>query len=123
MAKHKGQFIWNTYGDWIATLVDGFVWDHRGTCVAWVEGENKEVFTADGEWIGQISKDSRILRKRTELRRDLHPSPPAFPPRPDLPARAPLPPTFSELPYSIIDVLEEDPDVFKHISDRRPDME
>jgi hypothetical protein len=30
---------------------------------------------------------------------------------------------MAELNYSIIDVLEEDPEIFKRISDLRPDMD
>ena len=124
MAKIKfaGQFIWNTYGDWSATLLDGHIWDLGGHWIGWVE-ENGDVFKGDGEWIGMLSKDSRILKKRTAPRRELRTDIPPMPPKPDLPARAPLPPSFAELAYSEIDVLDEDPDIFKKLSDRRPDME
>lgn len=119
--KFAGQYIWNTHGDWMATLVNGFLWDLRSVWIGWVE-TNGDVYTTDGEWVGQVSRDSRILRKRTEQRRDLVQTIPPKPARPELPARAPLPPAFAELSFSIIDVLEEDPDVFKRISDLRPDM-
>jgi hypothetical protein len=39
------------------------------------------------------------------------------------PARPPLPPMMAELSYSIVDVLEEEPDIFRKISDLRPDMD
>jgi hypothetical protein len=120
--RFPGQFIWNTYGDWVATLVDGHLWDLRGMWVGWIE-KNGDVYKIDGEWIGSLSRDSRILRKRTEYRRELRSDIPAQPPKPALPARAPLPPGFSELPFSIIDVLEEDPEIFKRLSDLRPDMD
>jgi hypothetical protein len=117
----KPQIIWNTYGDWMATRIDTYIWDLTGTWVAWLDGD--EVFTTDGEWVGTLSKDSRILRKRAAKRPPLRTDLPPTPEKPQLPARAPLPPAFSELTYSVIDVLEEDPDVFKRVSEHRPDMD
>ncbi len=118
--KRDHEFIWNTYGDWVATLKDGHLWDPAGLWLGWVEGV--DVYKADGEWIGVLSKDFRIIRKRTERRRELRDDIPPKPPRPELPGRAPLPPQFAELSYSEIDVLDEDPDIFKRLSDLRKDM-
>ncbi len=120
--KFEGRFIWNTDGDWVATLVDGHLWDMGGFWVGWVE-PGGHVYTTDGEWIGTLSKDSRILRKRTVSQRELRTDIPPRPAKPELPGRAPLPPSFTGLPYSVIDVLEEEPDIFKKLSERRPDMD
>jgi hypothetical protein len=121
--RDNHTFIWNTYGDWVATLIEGHLYDLRGTWVGWVE-ENKDVYKGDGEWLGKLSDDRRILRKRTASRRPLREDIPDQPEeKPDLPVRAPLPPTFAELTFSDIDVLEEDPDAFKQISDLKPDMD
>lgn len=115
------EFIWTTSGDWAATRYGDFIWDHTRTWVAWIDDGN--VYTTDGEWIGKLSRDSRILRQRASTRLPLRTDIPQAPPTPDLPARAPLPPMFQELTFSTVDVLEEDPDVFKRISDMRPDMD
>jgi len=118
----KPFFIYDTVGDWQATRIGNFIFNPRGEYIGFVEG--KEVYKRDGEWIGRLSRDGRILRKRSEHRHDFHPSPPPAPPRPGkLPPRAPLPPMMAELDFSTIDVLEEEPDVFKRISDLRPDMD
>lgn len=116
----KPRFIWNTYGDWMATLIDGFIWDLGGFWVGWMDGD--EVFTTDGEWVGTLSRDSRILKKRSAPRPPLRTDIPPKPTKPDLPGRPPLPPSFSELTYSTIDVMDEDPEVFKRLSDMRKDM-
>jgi 4-fold beta flower protein len=116
----KPRYIWNTDGDWVATLIDEYIWDLAGAWVGWMVGE--DVFTTDGEWVGTLSRDSRILRKRTATRPPLRTDIPTKPAKPDLPGRAPLPPTFSGLDYSTVDVLEEDPAVFKRLSDMRRDM-
>ncbi len=119
---NKPVFIFDTYGDWQATKFGDFLFSTRGEYLAYLE--DGEVYKRDGEWLGRLSKDGRILRKRTERRRTLHPNPPSAPPKPDkLPPRAPLPPMMAELDFSTIDVLEEEPDIFKRVSDLRPDMD
>jgi|YNPNPStandDraft_1061719.scaffolds.fasta_scaffold53542_3 hypothetical protein len=117
----KPRHIWNTHGDWVATLVGIHIWDMTGSWVGWLDGD--DVYKVDGEWIGKLSRDMRIVRKRSAPRRPLRNDIPPKPEKPALPARAPLPPSFSELAFSEIDVLEEDPDIFKRLSDMRPDME
>jgi hypothetical protein len=117
----KPKFIFDTRGDWHATKIGDYLYSSRGEYIGFMEEE--DVYKNDGEWIGRLSKDGRILRKRTERRRELHSTPPA-PPKPErLPARAPLPPMMAELDFSTVDVLDEDPDIFKRISDLRPDMD
>jgi len=119
---NKPVFIYDTHGDWQATKIGDALYSTRGEYLGYLEGE--EIYKRDGEWVGRLSKDGRILRKRTERRRPLHPSPPPVPPRPErLPPRAPLPPMMAELSYSIVDVLEEEPDIFKRVSDLRPDLD
>jgi hypothetical protein len=118
----KPVFIFNTGGDWLATVMGVHVFDTRGEYVGYME--EKSVYTRDGEWVGELSKDGRILRKRAGKSRPLHPNPipkPAMKPS-NLPGRAPLPPQNAEISYDTIDVLEEDPDVFKRLSDRRKDL-
>ena len=117
----KPEYVWTTSGDWIATRIGNYIWDGSKTWVAWLDGQ--DVYTTDGEWIGSLSRDSRILRSRSAARKPLRTDIPSAPPSPDLPARAPLPPMFVELTYATVDVLDEDPEVFKRISDMRPDMD
>jgi hypothetical protein len=119
----KPEFIYNTAGDWQATVIGPYIFDSRGEYVGFLEG--RSAYTRDGEWVGDLAKDGRILRKRAGKKRPLHPNPlprPAVKPS-NLPGRAPLPPQNAEISYDMIDVLEEDPEVFKRLSDRRPDMD
>jgi hypothetical protein len=114
-------FIYSTRGDWEATRVGNYIFDLVGQWVAWVDGS--EVFTCDGEYVGYLSRDHRILRKRAKplmpLRNDIPPNPGRL----RLPARAPLPPMFAELSYSEVDMFDWDPDIFKRVSELRPDMD
>jgi hypothetical protein len=119
----KPEFIYNTAGDWMATAIGPHIFDSRGEYIGFMEA--RAVYTRDGEWIGDLAKDGRILRKRAGKKKPLHQNPlpkPATKPS-NLPGRAPLPPQNAEISYDTIDVLEEDPDIFKRLSDRRPDME
>lgn len=119
---NKPVFIFDTRGDWHATKIGDFIFSSRGEYVAYME--EGDIYKRDGEWIGRLSKDGRILRKRSERRRSLHANPPPAPARPEkMPPRAPLPPMMAELDFGTVDVLDEDPDIFKRVSDLRPDME
>jgi hypothetical protein len=120
----KPLFIFTTSGDWSATLLDVRLYDTRGEYIGFIEGAaEKLVYTREGEWVGMLTKDGRITRKRGAQRRPLHAAPLAkLPQKPALPGRSPLPPQMSELSYDTVDMLEEDPDVFKRLSDRRKDL-
>lgn len=120
----KPIFIYNTAGDWMGTLVGAHLFDQRGDYIGFCEGAEKNVYTRDGEWVGRLSKDGRILRKRAGQRPPLHASPLADPKvkKANLPGRAPLPPQNAELSYDTVDVMEEEPEIFKAVSDRRKDL-
>ena len=117
----KPIYVYDTAGEWVATRFGDYIFDQRGEWVAWLDG--KQVISIGGEYVGEFSKDQRILRKRVmklvALRTDLPPAPE----KPEMPARAPLPPMFAGLTYDTIDVLDEDPETFSRLSERRPDMD
>lgn len=116
----KPFFIYDTQGDWHATLLSGCLWDARGEYIGFVRGENYDVYTTYGEWIGNLSPDGRIVRKRSQPSQPLLKIRRLRPPKPNnLPPRAPLPPLTSDLGYHLIDVLDWDPDVFKNVPDTK----
>jgi hypothetical protein len=121
---NKPWFIFDTAGDWLAVKLGSYIFDPRGDYIGFVIGENYDVYTASGEWIGYLHSDGRIVRKRSAQRPPLLKSLPPKPPKPaNLPGRAPLPPQNAELGFDKIDVLEWDPDIFKRLSDLTPDAE
>ena len=65
-----------------------------------------------GAYVGWLSDDPRILRKRS-YNFDKPKLTPPLPPkeRVPVPPRAPLPPMMAELSYDTIDVLQEEPDL------------
>jgi hypothetical protein len=120
---NKPFFIFDTRGEWHATLLNGCLWDTRGEYIGFVRGNNHDVYTAHGAWIGNLHKDGRIVRKRVS-----EPQPPLKirrlrPQRPSLPPRAPLPPSTTDLDHHFIDVLEWDPEAFDYVPDLKRDMD
>jgi len=95
-------------GDWI-----GFVTQKR------------EVYSIDGEYVGWVSDDPRILRKLGEGYNRSRLKPPPAPPRFTAPASCPLAPLMPELGFSVVDVLYEYPEMLptKDIGELRPDQE
>jgi hypothetical protein len=72
--------------------------------------EQRDVYSVLGYYVGRLSDDRRILRERTLSA----PKPPIQAPPPVAritpPATVPLSPILSELTYSTIDVLLEEPE-------------
>ena len=116
------KYIYSTAGDWVALLDEGqgHIYDPGGEWIAWLDG--KEIYTLDGVYAGFLSNDGRVLRERIRKQRPLQAAPrPSSKIRP--PASAPLAPLFAELPWNQVDVFEEEPEVFRFVSELRPDWE
>jgi hypothetical protein len=110
--------IYRTNGQWMALVHEGNLFDTTGEWIGWLDGT--DVYSLDGEYVGFISADGRLLRQRVapyhKRRR-----PPTRRPQCKVPQTVPLPPMFAELSYSVVDVLEEEPDIFALIHELRPD--
>jgi hypothetical protein len=114
------QPIYSTNGEWVALLQEGRLYDTLGEWIAWLDG--KDIYNRDGQYVGFLSKDRRVLRERIRISRPLRAAPSgAIKIRP--PSSVPLAPLFAELPWNVVDVFEEDPDIFKFVSELRPDWE
>jgi hypothetical protein len=116
--------IYTTRGDLGGFLVYPYIYNALGEWIGWVTSE-RQVYSVHGHFVGRLSKDPRILRKRgfdfTEVRR----APPNAPPSIRPPAHVPLAPQMPELSLSEVDVLEEDPDLMPSLDggDLREDMD
>ncbi len=122
--KVKPIPIYTTPGDWSALLVFPYIYNTIGEWIGWVTPD-RQVFDVDGIYVGYLTDEPRILRKRIidgPLQRRTPPPPPS---RIRPPATVPLPPMMAELPFEVIDVLDEEPDRL-HTSDAgelREDMD
>jgi len=108
-SKRKPIPIYTTPGDWAALLVFPHLFNTIGEWIGWVSPD-REVFDVDGVYVGWLTDEPRILRRRIiedELPRKFPPEPPA---RIRPPATVPLPPMMAELAFEVIDVLDEEPE-------------
>lgn len=113
--------IYQSNGAWVAVYDEGHLWNVDGEWIGFVVG--REVFDTGGQYLGFLSDDQRLLRKRSIGDDVPHIDPPGRPDRPVIPANMPLAPMFRELPYQIIDMFDEYPDRLIFVSETRPDMQ
>lgn len=99
--------IYTTRGDWVALMIFPYLYNTVGEWIGWVTPQ-REVYNIQGVYVGWLTKDPRILGKRIhEGERPRKVSPPR-PRRIRPPATVPLPPMMSELPFEVVDILDED---------------
>lgn len=116
--------IYTTQGDAEAFLQYPYLYNRLGEWVGFVTPK-REVYSVLGEYVGELTSDPRIVRKRATSA--LHPrlNPPPAPKKLNLPANIPLARMMPELNHSMIDVLSEMPERL-HTTDSgesRQDME
>ena len=116
--------IYNSKGDPEAFLEYPYIFNRNGEWVGFVT-PNRAVYSVLGYYVGFLTNDPRILRKRATAtlrgRVDVPPAPTkAYPP-----AIIPLAPLMSELTSTTIDVLLEEPDRLHplDIGELREDMD
>ncbi len=116
--------IYTTRGDLGAFLVYPHLFDRLGDWIGWVTPD-KQVFSVQGMYVGYLIDGPRIVRKRAADGILPHRNPPASPGSIRPPANVPLPPQMSELSLSIIDVLDEEPELLHGVDtgELRPDLD
>ncbi len=101
--------VYNSKGEAQAFLEYPYLFNQLGEWIGFVNAK-REVYSVLGVYVGYLTNDPRILRKRatSTLKAKSHvPEPPGkFAP----PATVPLAPLMPELTHSIIDVLLEEPE-------------
>jgi hypothetical protein len=116
--------IYTTKGDLGAFLVYPNIFDRSGIWIGWMTPD-QEVYSIRGHYVGWLSKDPRILRKRAETFEHPRCLPPDEPEDIYPPTIVPLAPLMPELPYGVLDVIEEYPELMpaKDFGELRPDMD
>ena len=101
--------IYSSRGEVEAFLVFPYLFNRSGEWTGWVTAQ-REVYSVMGAYVGFLTNDPRIVRKRSdnEFRPRLKTSPP--PGRLNTPATIPLAPLMSDLTHSLVDVLMEEPE-------------
>jgi hypothetical protein len=115
--------IFTTHGDADVFLAYPYLYNRQGEWIGWVTAQ-REVYSVLGYYVGTLTSDPRIVRKRSgEPKPRL--KPPAAPARLRMPPTVPLPKMMGDLSHEVIDVLEDEPERL-HTSDAgemRQDMD
>jgi hypothetical protein len=101
--------IYTTRGDAEAFLAYPYLFNRLGEWVGFVNSK-REVYSVIGYFVGTLTNDPRIVRKRATGTLKPRLEPPPVPPRLYPPATIPLPPLMGDLSQSLVDVLLEEPD-------------
>lgn len=107
--KQKPIPIYTTPGDWSAIMLYPYIYNTIGEWIGFVTRE-QHVYDVDGIYVGWITDEPRILRRRVLDGPVPRLEPPETPERIRPPATVPLPPMMAEIPFEIIDVLYEEPE-------------
>ncbi len=116
--------IYTTRGDLGAFLGYPYIFSPSGEWIGWVMADRR-VYSVHGHYVGEIGDGPRILRRRSLDFSHPHRQPPERPSPVRPPQRVPLPLQMSELTFSMMDVLEEQPELLPSIDsgEYREDMD
>ncbi|MFZ1040227.1 MAG: hypothetical protein WAN58_02790 [Anaerolineales bacterium] len=101
--------IYTSRGDAEAFLDYPYLFNRIGDWIGWVTPK-RDVYSVLGHYVGYLTNDPRILRKRSTFTLKPRLQPPAAPKKVYPPATIPLAPMMSELTQSLIDVLLDEPE-------------
>ena len=101
--------IYTSRGDAEAFLNYPYLHNRMGEWIGWVTTD-RQVYSVLGFYVGELTAEPRIIRKRITASLKPRKSPPAPPPHLILPATIPLPPMLPDLRFGITDILLEEPE-------------
>lgn len=101
--------IYTTNGDADAFLQYPYLFNRNGDWIGFVT-PMREVYSVIGDFVGVLTNDPRIIRKRATSTLRPRLSPPPKPAKVYPPATVPLPRLMGDLSHSVIDVLMEAPE-------------
>lgn len=101
--------IYTSRGEAEAFLVFPYLFNRNGEWSGWVTPK-REVYSVLGYYVGALTEDARIVRKRSGDEDKPHLKPPKSPGKITTPATIPLAPLMKDLTHSLVDVLQEEPE-------------
>lgn len=101
--------IYCSRGDAEAFLNFPYLFNRTGDWIGWVTPQ-RDVYSVLGYYVGYLTDDPRIFRKRSTPAIAPRLQPPPSPDKIYPPATIPLAPMMSEVSHSLIDVLQEEPE-------------
>lgn len=101
--------IYSSRGETDAYLVFPYLFNRSGEWIGWVTPQ-RDVYSVLGNYVGFLTNDPRIVRRRSEDATRPRLKAPSAPQRLSPPAHTPLAPLMSDLAHYLVDVLAEEPD-------------
>jgi hypothetical protein len=101
--------LYTTKGDAEAFLAYPHIFNRSGDWVGFIT-QQREIYSVMGYYVGYLTDDKRIIRKRATNTLKPRLDPPPSPGRVYPPATIPLAPMMRELTHSQIDVLLDEPE-------------
>jgi len=116
--------VYNSKGDAEAFLAYPYLHNRNGDWIGWVT-PTRLVYSVLGYYVGYLTDEPRILRKRVTSTLQPRLSPPAAPRKIFPPATVPLAPMMRELTYGTVDILLEEPERLHAIDsgEKREDLD
>jgi hypothetical protein len=116
--------VYNSKGDAEAFLAYPNLHNRNGDWIGWVT-PTRQVYSVLGYYVGYLTDEPRILRKRVTSTLQPRLSPPAAPRKIFPPATVPLAPMMREITYSTVDILLEEPERLHAIDsgEKREDLD
>jgi hypothetical protein len=101
--------IYTSKGDAEAFLLYPYIFNRTGDWIGFVTPK-RDVYSVLGHFVGTLTNDPRIVRKRATSTLRAKIKPPPKPQKVYPPATVPLPPMMADLSHSVIDVLLDAPE-------------
>jgi hypothetical protein len=101
--------IFSSRGEAEAFLVFPYLFNRSGEWIGLVTPQ-RDVYSVLGSYVGFLTNDPRIVRKRADNAVKPRLKMPRSPGRISLPASTPLAPMLSDLTHSLVDILVEEPE-------------
>jgi hypothetical protein len=80
-----------------------------GEWIGWVTAD-RQVYSVLGFYVGELTAEPRIIRKRITASLKTRKNPPVRPPNLQVSGTIPLPPMMPDLRFGVTDVLMEEPE-------------
>jgi hypothetical protein len=100
--------IYTTRGDPEAFLVYPYLHNRLGEWIGWVTAD-RQVYSVLGFFVGELTAEPRIIRKRITASLKPRKTPPTPPARLSIPATIPLAPMMGDLRFGVLDILLDEP--------------
>lgn len=101
--------IYSSRGEVDAFLAFPYLFNRSGEWIGVVTPQ-REVYSVLGNYVGFLTNDPRIVRKRSDDAIKPRLKVPPIPGRITIPATTPLAPLMSDLSQSLVDILVEEPE-------------